>query len=179
MKHYFFSGMMKLRLLVPFLLVITSFAFAQEIESTKEIEKTVNANMWKPFKAALESRDWKTYTNLHTDDILRVNKWGIRRGLDYKNHIKQSYQKEDSNTRTFDLWLESRSYLENIGYEVGYYRMITKSPDGKIHKSYGRFHVVLKKVNGEWKIAQDWDTEDINGVPITSKDFKKGTPLIF
>lgn len=158
-------------------ILMTTSAFAQDKKQQQKIEKEVNEQVWKPFKKSLEQRDAKTYNDLHTDDILRVNKWGIRMGKDFKDRNTANYAKKDDRKVTIDFWLEHRIYSGDTGYEVGYYRVKTTYPDGNVRKSYARFHIVLKKVNGSWKIAQDWDTGSINGVIVTAKDFAKGTPL--
>ena len=66
-----------------------------------------------------------------------------------------------------------------MGYEVGYYRVIYEEPGKETRMSHAQFHVVLRKENGVWKIAQDWDTGVINGVQLTAEDFAKGTPMVF
>ena len=65
----------------------------------------------------------------------------------------------------------------SIGYEVGFYRVIYQEEGKENRKSYGRFHVVLKKIDGQWKIAQDWDSNSFNGRPIGQQDFDEGKKL--
>ncbi len=168
---------MKKMLICLMAMITTTAVLAQDKKEQQKIEKEVNEQLWKPFKKSLEQRDAKTYNDLHTDDVLRVNKWGIRIGKAFKDRNTASYAKKDDRKRTIDFWLEHRIYSGDTGYEVGYYRIKTTYPDGKVRESYARFHIVLKKVNGSWKIAQDWDTGEINGRKITADDFAKGTPL--
>ena len=166
------------KLIICLVCILTTIpVLSQKTKDQKKIEKEVNTQLWKPFKHSLENRDAKTYNDLHTDDVLRVNKWGIRTGKAFKDRNTASYAKKDDRKRTIDFWLEHRIYSGDIGYEVGYYRIKTKSSDGTVKESYARFHIVLKKVHGSWKIAQDWDTGSINGVTVTAADFAKGTPL--
>jgi len=158
------------------LITTASAAFSQPTNSV-EIEAKVNNELWKPFKEAFENRDAQTFNALHTDDVLRVSKWGIKAGDEYKNSVSESYAKKGRPDRTIDFWLEHRIYKGDIGYEVGYYRIAYQTPEGENKESYARFHVVLRRENGQWKIAQDWDTNEINGNPVTKEDFDKGTPL--
>ena len=152
--------------------------YAQKATSNEKLEAEVNEQVWKPFKKAFEARDGKQFNALHTDDVMRISTWsGIKVGKEYKDAIEQSYQKEDGRKRTIDFWLEHRFYRENAGYEVGYYRIITEEEGKAPRAHYARFHIVLKKVNGSWKIAQDWDVSNINGQEVTEEDFAKGTPL--
>ncbi|KAF9659238.1 hypothetical protein HBA12_03050 [Tenacibaculum mesophilum] len=72
------------------LLVSVALSFSQ---NNGIIEKEVNQQIWQPFKKSFEARDWESFNNLHTNDVLRVNKYGIRKGEEYKNSIQTSYQK--------------------------------------------------------------------------------------
>lgn len=166
---------MKKIIAVLIFLVICGYGFSQQ--QNEKIEKEVNEVLWKPFKKAFENSDWKLFNSLHTDDVLRVNKWGIKIGDEYKQSVKESYQGSNTQKRTIDFWLEHRIYSNDTGYEVGYFRIRSEQDDGKISEFFGRFHIVLKKIDGIWKIAQDWDTNEINGDPVTSEDFAKGVPL--
>ena len=161
------------------LLLISIHGFSQSASKDVEIENEVNTQLWEPFKAAFEGRDWKGFNNLHTDDVLRITKWGIKSGSEYKEHTKNRYQRKDSVSRTIDFWLEHRVYSGDIGYEVGYYKITNTAPNREIKQSYARFHIVLKKINGVWKIAQDWDESSINDIPVSVKDFEKGSVLEF
>lgn len=168
-----------MRILVFTLTLFTATTlFSQEYVPSPETEALINEQIWKPFKQSYESRDWKTFNDLHTDDVLRISRWsGIREGNEYKERIKSSFQRSTQRKKSIDFWLEHRIYAENVGYEVGYYRIINTEPGKEKSTSYSRFHVVLKKEDGIWKIAQDWDTGIINGVEVTADDFAKGKPL--
>ena len=165
---------MKLAATLCFFLFSILFGFSQ---NQQDIENEINAQVWKPFKTSFEARDWKTFNSLHTDDVLRVNKHGIRIGAEYKKSIEDSYQKPINRKRQIDFCFDQRIYKEDTGYEVGYYRIISTEKDKKPTISYGRFHVVLKKINNQWFIAQDWDTNTINEKLITKQDFETGNCL--
>lgn len=158
------------------LLFIVNYSFCQKNDQAV-IEVEVNRQLWKPFKKAFEERNWELFNSLHTDDILRANAWGIKVGEAYKNSVKKSYQKKSSAQKTIDFRLVQRIYKENIGYEVGYYKIVTKKPNEEPKIAYAQFHVVLKKIDGQWKIAQDWDANELNGVKVTPEDFEKA-PLL-
>ena len=156
------------------LLVSVTLSFSQNNEI---IEKEVNQQIWQPFKKSFEARDWESFNNLHTNDVLRVNKYGIRKGEEYKNSIQTSYQKPTNKKRQIDFCFNQRIYKENIGYEVGYYRVIYTEKGKEPRTVYGRFHVVLSKKNDTWLIAQDWDTDTMNGKSISKEDFESGKCL--
>ncbi|MEP1095944.1 MAG: nuclear transport factor 2 family protein [Cyclobacteriaceae bacterium] len=162
------------------MIILLSFGFftSAQVARDLEIENEINKELWKPFKKAWEQRDAAAFNNLHTKDVLRVSKWGgIKIGSEYTDRISESYKKPDNRERTIDFWLEHRYYSGNTGYEVGYLKIVSKEPGKEPRQSFSRFHVVLKKVEGQWKIAQDWDTSNINGVEVTETDFNKGSAL--
>lgn len=169
--------MKKILVLLSVLILIPSLLSAQEQNANAAIEKEVNETVWKPFKKAYDTRDWRLFNSLHTDDMLRVTRSGIRSGVEYKESTRRSYSRPNAPKRTIEFWLEHRIYNGDIGYEVGYYRITDNRPGEETRYFYSRFHIVLKKIDGQWKIAQDWDTNNINGRPVTEEDFKKGTPL--
>jgi len=157
------------------------FAFQSVAQNDElKIHEEINLKIWKPFCESYASLDAKTFNALHTDDVIRATPWGIRVGKEYKNRNIERFQadKEKGTNRTIELWFEHRKTTPEVSYEVGYYKVTYKN-DGKKKYSYGRFHVVIKKINGSWKIAQDWDTDKINGIEVTEKDWLKGSPLVY
>ena len=168
----------KLLFISLFVLLISSTAFSQS--EAKKIQNEINTKIWKPFIVAYNNLDAKAFNALHTDDVMRVNQWGMRIGEEYKASNTKNFEKSKAKgaKRTIELWLEDRQTNASTSYEVGYYKVTNYSDEGeKIF--YGRFHVIIKKINGEWKIAQDWDTNQVNGIKITEEDYTKNTPLTF
>jgi len=143
------------------LIVTTPITAQNAIES---IQKEINHTVWKPFQKAFETLNGSAVNELYAEEVIRVTPQGI----DTKNDFIK-----------LDFWFDSRKTTTNTSYEVGFYRMkITLK--GQLPKySYGQFHIVLKKIEGKWKITQDWDTETIGGEKITAKDFDKKKPLHF
>ncbi|MBK7871679.1 MAG: nuclear transport factor 2 family protein [Saprospiraceae bacterium] len=98
--------------------------------------------------------------------------WGIQVGEEYwKGNVEGSKRnKEAGVTRSIAFRFEHRVANDSIAYEVGYYK-IKSARNGEERTGYGRFDVVLKKIDGVWKIAQDWDVDNINGKKLTEEDF--------
>lgn len=164
-----------------FFLLFLTFSFltnAQDAETL--IHDEINEKVWKPFCESYASLNAEIFNGLHTDDVIRATPWGIRVGEEYKNRNVERFaaNKEKRTNRTIELWFEHRKSNSKISYEVGYYK-VAYQKDGKTKNSYGRFHCVIKKIDGVWKIAQDWDTDKINGIEVTEKDWLKGSPLVF
>lgn len=140
----------------------------EKIDFSKEIDK----QLWEQFVEAYNSRNATMYNKLHTDDIIRITKGGIRKGKVFKDGIIKSYGREGQPKREIEFKHEHRIHEKNMAYEVGYFK-VTYFREGKEESYFGRFSVLLKKEGGKWKIAQDWDVDQINGVPITAEDYKK------
>lgn len=167
--------MKKLNLCISLLLLV-QLGLAQQA-----IEKEVNETLWKPFVESWSSFDAKVFNSLHTDDVLRASGSGLTRGKLYKERTAQSFARslERKDQRMIHFWFEQRVYSEDTGYEVGYYKIVASRPGQEERTYYARFHVVLRKENGRWRIAQDWDTGSVNGNAVDQEDWEKGTALVF
>ena len=164
-----------------FLFFLFSFSTLQAQEKNKETEYEINKLIWKPFIESYNQLDAKAFNQLHTADVLRAGNWGLWYGEEYKERIRKSYTRaiKGKETRKIELRIDFRRTQEDISYETGFYKVTSKAPEGKERISYGYFHVLIKKVDGQWKIAQDWDDEYFNGKKITEQDFLKAKALIF
>lgn len=136
--------------------------------------KQIDEQVWKVFQEAWSSYDAEKYIGIHTSDVLRVTPWGIKYGQTWREKTIESFSQEDAPKRNISFQFEHRISQDDLAYEVGYYKSTSIIDFGGVERtSYGRFHVVLKKENGQWKIAQDWDTSDVNGKKVTADDFEK------
>ncbi|WP_421763286.1 nuclear transport factor 2 family protein [Ekhidna sp.] len=143
------------------LILATSFCFA----FSQNTEKEINNMVWKPFTQAWEANDGEAFNKIHSKDVWRINPGRLLIGEEYKsrNSMRMNGVKKD---RIIEFTFETRTSNGDNAYEVGYYRITDTS--GLEPKFYvGRFHVALKKIDGQWKIIQDWDTDKINDVEIT------------
>lgn len=163
-----------------FSLLLTGVAFGQNADSV--LLKELDAQIWRPFIQHYNAFDSENFNKLHTQDVLRGGPWGLRVGETYfKDNIKwDKKSKEEGEKRQIAFRFEYRVTTDSIAYEVGYYR-VKAERSGKEIIFYGRFDVVSKKVKGVWKIAQDWDVDDLNGKPFSEVDFlgEKPNPIIY
>ena len=125
--------------------------------------------------------DAEKFNSVHTDDVIRATPWGLRIGVEYKNRNRENMAKDKAQgvKRTIALWFEHRVTSDNLSYEVGYYKVRHQKPGEDPKEFYGRFHCVIKKIKGVWKIAQDWDDDEINGHKVSAEDWKKGKAVVF
>lgn len=161
-------------LILCMLLSAMTFAQQQQYDFSKEIDK----QLWKSFVKSYNGRDGQSHLKIHTDDVLRITRNGIKQGKAYQDQILASYGRKGQSKREIEFKHEHRIHAPNIAYEVGYFKVTVFRKNTK-EDYYGRFSVVLKKEGGRWKIAQDWDVDEINGVKITKADYQKlNSPII-
>jgi len=142
-----------------------SFIILVQLSSAQSIKEEIDNDVWIPFTNAWEANDGTAYNSLHTDDIWRINPGRLLIGSEYKS-LNLSRMKGEPKNSVIEFSFETRTNNGDNAYEVGYYRITSNQRETPTYY-VGRFHVALKKVEGKWKIAQDWDTGEINGVKIT------------
>ena len=158
---------------VCFLTFLFTITLATSQEQKKyDFSKEINKELWEPFVEAYNERNAEDYLAVHTKDIVRITEGGIRQGLTYRSGIRKAFAQENLPKRKIAFKFEHRIHNKEIAYEVGYFK-VTYFRGGKEEDYYGRFSVVLKKEDGKWKIAQDWDVDQINGDRITRADYQK------
>ena len=157
---------------IIFLIALTLLCFNINAQQTKyDFSKEIDEQLWKSFVKSYNARDGQNHVKIHTKDVLRITTNGIKQGKAYRDQILGTYKKGQTK-REIEFKFEHRIHAPDIAYEVGYFKVIVFRKD-KTDEYYGRFSVVLKKEDGRWKIAQDWDIDEINGVKITKADYEK------
>lgn len=156
--------------LIAMLFALSTSTFAQNINSTA---KEINEQVWKVFIKSWNKMDAETFNSVHAEDVLRAGSKKIRIGGEYFSSNKENFRsgKEKGRKREIELRFESRVARNDLAYEVGYYRITDTSDPADTKQYFGRFHVVLKKLNETWKIIQDWDSDQVGHIKITSEFF--------
>lgn len=165
-----------------FLIFITlAISFGANAQSVKLLQKEIDNTIWKPFQKAFENLDGEALNATYAKEVIRVTP----NGIDTKNKFKAAnlerfkQNRKDAISIALDFWFDSRHTNETTSYEVGFYRIGATTKAGETSYNYGQFHIVLKKIDGVWKITQDWDTSIINDKAISAEDFAKQEPLKF
>lgn len=167
------------KLVLLCVLCLSYFGYTQV--DVEQIQNEIDKNLWKSFQKAFETLDGEALNATYAEEVLRVTPQGIDTKNTFKSGNLERFKKNkaDGVSISLDFWFDSRHTNESTSYEVGFYRIGFTDEDGKTNYSYGQFHIVLKKIEGQWKIAQDWDTASINENPITAADFAKNSILKF
>jgi len=149
------------------------FANAQD----ESIQKEINAQVWKPFIKTFNNGDDEGFKAVHSKDVIRVNQDGKQiSGYDQyfrtvPDSIKARWGKWSKN---IELRFTQRIDGNDKAFEVGYYKTTSKNNDtGETRTGYGKFHVLLRKENGTWKILMDADANDGTNDAV----FQNGTPM--
>lgn len=150
-------------------------------QSIEQLQNEINLQVWKPFKNAFETLNGKALNATYAEQVLRATPDGIdtQNVFKPKNLERFEQNKKDGLSIALDFWFDSRRTNSDTSYEVGFYRIGFTDKNGNTDFTYGQFHIVLKKIDGQWKITQDWDTTNINGKIIGADDFAAKVPLEF
>lgn len=149
--------MKRIRILI--LLLCSGFTLvAQNNKNTKEI----NEQVWHPFIKAFANGDDELFKSVHSKEVIRVMQ-DDRAILDYEQYFKKipdSIEAKWSNwKKNIELRFIQRITSDDKAFEVGFYKTTSRnSQTGEQRESFGRFHVLLRKENGIWKILMDADT---------------------
>lgn len=154
--------MKAINVILPFLICISVVA--------QTAQQEIDEQIWLPFTQAWEDNDGEAFNAIHSDDVWRINPGRLLVGAEYKSRNAENMQGQNRE-RIIEFTFETRTSNGNNAYEVGYYR-ITDNSQEEPRYFVGRFHVAMKKIDGVWKIIQDWDTGEINGVEITAESLR-------
>ena len=166
---------MKLMFSLFFGLLIGQTTCAQWTQAEQEI----NDQVWFPFMQTYDGFDAEGFMAIHTEDVVRVSRDGrnIRIGDEYGESVRKGNARslERKRQRSISFSFLERIISDDTAFEVGYYKVESSEPGKEPRTSIGKFHVVLKKENGNWRIAMDSDTSADGS--FTSDDFDAGKIL--
>lgn len=165
--------MIAMKLLFTILIVFISLSMKAQT-NIEVLQNEIDKTVWTQFKASFETINSETLNSIYADDVLRVTPDGIDTQNSFKINNAERFKmlKEKSGIIKLAFWFESRQTNLDTSYEVGYFRMAT-TLEKETSVYYGQFHIVLKKIDGNWKISQDWDTNTINGQIIGQEEFER------
>ena len=141
------------------------------------ITKEINEQVWLTFIRSFGSSDEEQFKSVHSRDVVRViQDDGQIFGYDqYFKKIPDSLIAKWANwKKNIELRFTQRISSEDKAFEVGFYKTTsTNIQTGEQRKSFGRFHVLLRKEKGTWKIVMDADTKE----GASEENFNKTRPM--
>ena len=129
----------------------------------QSFQQEINAQVWTNFIKGFNERDNALFSSVHSKDFIRV----IRDNQQIFGYNKAFEEESEEVRKRLEPWkrnIELR-FIERIAsddkaFEVGYYKTsVINSTTNEKRVGYGKFHVLLKKENGQWKILMDADIQ--------------------
>ena len=145
------------------ILLCLSFLIIQTASSQQsKWQQEIDDQVWKPFIEYFNNYRTREFIGLHDNDMIRVSIDGNRI---YGIQFYEAMQKRGDSAsiarkaqRRIEFKFYKRIASETDAFEIGLYKSTNINADGKTQVYYGKFWVLLKKVNGVWKIKLDADS---------------------
>lgn len=162
---------------IIFLLTIILF-YNLSYSQADSLQRQINEQVWKPFIKSFNNGDTEGFMAVHSKEMARVeqdskNIYGFNRYFESnkRNKERNTPQKWKSN---IELRFIQRIAGDGKAFEVGYYKTTSVTiATGQTRSSYGKFHVLLRKEKGTWKILMDADASEKTDETV----FLTGKPL--
>jgi ketosteroid isomerase-like protein len=153
--------------------------FISQVASAQEVQQEINDQVWKPFIKNFNERNTDGFMAVHSKDVVRSPR-DAKLVWNWDEYYKNQKEGDDrgktsSSKRQLELRFTERINNSSSAVDVGVYKTSVIRPDGTSRSSYGRFHVVLRKEKGTWKILADTDSSE--GETITEKEFLAASPM--
>ena len=146
------------------ILLVLLFCFARVFAQADSLQREINQQVWHPFIKAFQELDTRGFMQVHSPEMTRVIQDGkLIYGYDrYEREMEQGNEsaRKGQSKRTIELRFLQRVAADGRAFEVGYYKFTAIRPDGNMRHGYGKFHVLLRKENGTWKILMDADASE-------------------
>lgn len=145
-----------------------------EALAARNAQRDINRDIWTPFSEAYASNDAAKYIALHAKDFIRASGGG-KNSLDLAGYAKEiersfAWTVENGGRVSIEFRFFERLASATTASERGYYKYTHYPKEGGTRSYYGKFHVMLRKENGVWKIATDYDSDE--GGTVGEADFK-------
>ena len=154
-----------------FFYLFLSLSTATHAQTNADYLKQINRDVWLPFSEAYATYDAEKYKNIHTPDLIRGegDRKRIRNFTEYMSETAANFKelKDSGSTTRLELRFLERFANAEFASERGIYYYYSKDKMGRESIGYGKFHVFLRKINGRWKIAIDYDSNEKDTVDKT------------
>ncbi|NMM47794.1 nuclear transport factor 2 family protein [Marinigracilibium pacificum] len=139
----------------------------------------INNQVWAKFEKAFVDLNPGLMAEIHSRDLARIPA-DNNRILNYEEYIDSFHKRFDrakSNHIKYEIELRFIERIANgfTASERGIYQLIVINEQDEPRSYYGKFHVLLRKENGLWKILMDYDSNE--GGKIGKEDFDKANEI--
>ena len=122
----------------------------------------IDEEIWAPFRAAYAAGDADAYLALHDPALIRAGGAGgeVLGHEAYAEQIRGFFAVVASrgDRAAIDFRFTERLSTDDLASERGHARVTISLADGTERVSYTRFHVLLRRVDGRWRIVADYDS---------------------
>jgi len=162
---------------VCFLLSAFFLTGLNAISQGDSLQRQINEQVWKPFISSFNQGNDEGFSAVHSREVSRVMQ-DSKQIIGYDQYFKKQPDsvkaKWSSWKRNIELRFTERIASRDKAFEVGYYKSTsTNTTTGETRTGIGKFHVLLRKENGIWKILMDADTKE----GASEEVFQKARPL--
>lgn len=139
----------------------------------------INEQVWKPFIENFNALNTEGFMQVHSKDVIRSPR-DSKKVMNWQEYADSQgagdkRSKERGSRRVLELRFTERMANATQAVEVGIYKTSVTNPQGVTRSFYGRFHVVLRKESGIWKILVDTDSSE--GNTISEKEFMSASSM--
>jgi ketosteroid isomerase-like protein len=145
----------------------------------QDVQIEINEQVWKPFIKNFNEHNTIGFMAVHSKDVIRSprDSKAIWNWDEYSREQAAGDQQDikEKRKRTLELRFTERINGKDKAIDVGVYKTSYLLADGTKQDFFGRFHVVLRKEKGIWKILVDTDSSE-NGT-VGEKEFLIARPM--
>jgi ketosteroid isomerase-like protein len=160
-------------------LFIILFSIVSIASFSQNTQIEINEHVWRPFIKNFNEGNTVGFMAVHSKEVVRSprDQKAIWNWEEYNRQqsLGDAEDKKENRKRTLELRFTERIANGDLAFDVGIYKTTYVFSDGKTQDYFGRFHVVLKKEKGIWKILVDTDSTESR--TIGEKDFLAAAPL--
>jgi ketosteroid isomerase-like protein len=147
--------------------------------NAQEVQKEINEQVWKPFIKNFNEHNTSGFMTVHSKDVTRSprDSKSVWNWEEYNKEQATGDQQDikEKRKRTLELRFTERINSKDRAIDVGIYKTSYLLQNGSKQDYFGRFHVVLRKEKGVWKILVDTDSSE--GNRIGEKEFLSALPF--
>ncbi len=158
-----------MKVVLPFFLCLLLLPNLKVSSQENDVLKAINSTIWANFTKAFEELDYELFSSIHSENLVRVN--GDFKSIKNKSEYVEGYKKwwqNKSLKQTIHFRFLERIHTKEKASERGIYKL-TRDPGTSKEKNYfGKFHVILKTEDGQWKIVVDYDSSENESIDETS-----------
>lgn len=145
--------------------IILSFLSFSLLAQQSNTSQQINEDIYIPFSKSYETKDVDLFASLQSEDLIRIVGDGkkITSKAAYIDGIA-NWWKNSNNTLHIDFRFIERIANELNASERGVYKITFNQGTNDESFSYGKFHVILERIDGVWKFIVDYDSSEDNTI---------------